>query len=212
MILEEIRKKLVILDLDGTKELVKKALEQNISAYTIITKGLYKATDVVRKKVEGGEYFLAELMIAYQIFKECMTILKPRLAKVGKEIPFLGKIVIGSIYGDFRELGKDQVKMMLDISGFKVYDLGVNVLAEDFVKKAKEANADFIAMSAALTTNMQEMKKVVEKLKEEGIRDKFRVIIGGSSLTRRCVQEIGADAYGEDAVKAVEICKRFVKK
>jgi methanogenic corrinoid protein MtbC1 len=211
MILEEIRKQLVNLDLNATKGAVKKALEQGISAYAIITRGVYKAMEVIRRKIESREYSLAELIIAYQIFKECMGILKPKLAKE-KTIPYLGKIIIGSVEGDFRELGKDQVKMMLDISGFKVYDLGVNVLAEEFVKQAKKARADIIALSAALTTNMLEIKQVIERAREEGIRDKVRIIIGGSSATRRYAKATGADAYGEDAIEAVRICEGFMGK
>ncbi|HDI75524.1 MAG TPA: cobalamin-binding protein, partial [Thermoprotei archaeon] len=120
-------------------------------------------------------------------------------------------VVIGTVEGDLHDIGKSIVATMLEAGGFQVHDLGVDVPAEKFVEKALEVNADIIAMSALLTTTMLNMKKVIDLLKEKGIRDKFKVLIGGAPITEEFAKEIGADGYAEDAVKAVEVAKKLVE-
>jgi len=210
-ILQEIKESLVQLEYDKVIELVKKALDQGIPPLEVIDKALSPAMKEVGDLFEKGEYFLAELVTAAEAFKECMEIMKPLLLKERKALKPLGVVVIGTVEGDLHDIGKSIVATMLESGGFEVHDLGVDVPAEKFVEKALEVNADIIAMSALLTTTMLNMKKVIDLLKEKGIRDKFKVLIGGAPITEEFAKEIGADGYAEDAVKAVEVAKKLVE-
>ncbi|MCD6095168.1 MAG: corrinoid protein [Thermoprotei archaeon] len=210
-ILEKIKNYLANIEIDKVPDAVKEALNKGIPPLKIINEALAPAMNIVGKKFEEGEYFLAELVAAGETFKEVLGILRPLLLKSGEKIKRLGKVVIGTVRGDLHDIGKNIVATMLESAGFEVYDLGADVPPEEFVKKAKEVNADIVAMSALLTTTMIEMKNVIEELKKAGIRDKVKVIIGGAPVTEEFAREIGADAYAEDAVKAVEVCKRLIE-
>lgn len=210
-ILEKIKNYLANIEIDKVPDAVKEALNKGIPPLKIINEALAPAMNIVGKKFEEGEYFLAELVAAGETFKEVLDILRPLLLKSGEKIKRLGKVVIGTVRGDLHDIGKNIVATMLESAGFEVYDLGADVPPEEFVKKAKEVNADIVAMSALLTTTMIEMKNVIEELKKAGIRDKVKVIIGGAPVTEEFAREIGADAYAEDAVKAVEVCKRLIE-
>jgi len=210
-ILEKIKNYLANIEIDKVPDAVKEALNKGIPPLKIINEALAPAMNIVGKKFEEGEYFLAELVAAGETFKEVLGILRPLLLKSREKIKRLGKVVIGTVRGDLHDIGKNIVATMLESAGFEVYDLGADVPPEEFVKKAKEVNADIVAMSALLTTTMIEMKNVIEELKKAGIRDKVKVIIGGAPVTEEFAREIGADAYAEDAVKAVEVCKRLIE-
>ncbi|MEX2703496.1 MAG: B12-binding domain-containing protein [Candidatus Baldrarchaeota archaeon] len=209
-ILENLKNMMINIEIDKVEEEVKRALDSGIAPLDIIEKALAPAMTVIGDKFEKGEYFLAELVAAGETFKEILQILKPLLVKSGQTTKTLGKVVIGTVRGDLHDIGKNIVATMLESAGFEIYDLGVDVAPEDFVKKAEEINADIIAMSALLTTTMIEMKNVIEELKKSGIRDKVKVIIGGAPITEEYAKEIGADGYAEDAVKAVRVCKELL--
>ncbi|RLF18691.1 MAG: cobalamin-binding protein [Thermoprotei archaeon] len=210
-ILERIKRLLANIEIDKVPDAVKEALDKGIPPLKIINEALAPAMEIVGKKFEEGEYFLAELVAAGETFKEVLGMLRPLLLKSGKKIKRIGKVVIGTVRGDLHDIGKNIVATMLESAGFEVYDLGADVPPEEFVKKAKEVDADIVAMSALLTTTMIEMKNVIEELKKAGIRDKVKVIVGGAPVTEEFAREIGADAYAEDAVKAVEVCKRLIE-
>jgi len=207
-ILEKIKNLMVDLEIDRVKEVVQEALNKNIPPLTIIDKALSPAMEIIGEKYESGEYYLAELVVAGDTFKEVMEILKPHLKK--QTLKKLGKVVIGTVRGDLHEIGKNIVATMLETAGFDVYDLGVDVPPEKFVEKAKEVDADIVALSALLTTTMIEMKNVVDEFKKAGLRDKVKIIVGGAPVTEEYARKIGADAYGKDAVEAVKICKQLV--
>lgn len=210
-LLEQIKKLLADIEIDKVKDVVKEALKAGISPLKIIERGLAEGMRIVGDRFERGEYFLAELVAAGETFKEILEELKPQLIAAGETTRKLGKVVIGTVRGDLHDIGKNIVAIMLESAGFEVYDLGVDVPPEEFVKKVKEINADIVAMSALLTTTMIEMKNVIEELKKAGIRDKVKVIVGGAPVTEEFAKEIGADGYAEDAVKAVEVCKRLIE-
>lgn len=210
---DDIKKSLVELDDVKVKELIQKALEEGVSPMEIIEKALRPAMVEIGDKFEQGEYFLAELVVAGDIFKEVMDeIIVPELRKRGGEVSKLGTVVIGTVRGDLHDIGKSIVASMLSAAGFEVVDLGVDVPPEKFVEAVKKHNADIVGMSALLTTTMLEMKNVIEALKKEGIRSKVKVIVGGAPITPEFAKEIGADAYAKDAVEAVEVCRRLLAK
>jgi corrinoid protein of di/trimethylamine methyltransferase len=157
------------------------------------------------------EIFLPEMMMAGQAMKAVMGELEPELKKSAVATEKKGTIVIGTAEGDAHEIGKNIAIILLKVEGFEVHDLGIEVNALDFVKKAEEVRADIIGVSSLMTTTMPNQKDVIEILKEKGIRDKYHVILGGAPVTQEWVDECGADSWGESAGKAVEILERVME-
>lgn len=210
-IVEKIRDSLANLDLDSTLNYVEEALQQGVDVITIIEKGLSEGMKIVGERYEKGEYFVADMIVAAEIFKEVMNILKPRIGESRRDVKPLGRVVIGTVYGDIHDIGKNLVAAILEANGFEVIDLGVDVPIEKFVEAVKKYKPDILGMSALLTTTMIHMKNVIEALKKEGLRDKVKIIVGGAPLTEEFAKTIGADAYAENAFKAAEICKKLVE-
>ncbi len=201
-ILEEISLKLQNGKTKEIKVLVPKALEEGIPAQDILNKGLLAGMSVVGVKFKNNEIFVPEVLIAARAMKAGSEILKPHL--VSADVKPAGKVVLGTVRGDFHDIGKNLVKMMMEGNGLEVVDLGVDVAPEAYVSAAKEQNADIIACSALLTTTMGEMKNVVELCVEQGIRENVKIMIGGAPITEEFCREIGADAYTNDAATAAE--------
>ncbi len=164
--------------------------------------------DQTGKLFESGEYYLPELIMAADTFKEGMQVLAPRLA--GKDRQFKGTVVLGTVQGDTHDIGKNLVGFMLECNGFDVIDLGTDVPAASFVEAVKAHSADVLAMSALLTTTMLGMPAVVKALEEAGLRATVKVIVGGAPLSRKFAEDIHADAYGANAPQAVEIVKGWL--
>jgi len=209
-LLEKIKEAIVNLDVDNIQKLCKEAVDAGIPAYKVVTDGMAKGMDIVGQKYEANEYFLAELIMAGETMKEGMEVLEPYL-KVG-EMKRLGKIVIGTVRGDLHDIGKNIAATLLRSAGFDVIDLGVDVSPEQFVEAVRRNSPDVVAMSALLTTTMTEMENTIKALKEAGLRDKVKIIIGGAPITPEYAEKIGADAAAKDAVDGVNICKSWVSK
>jgi len=165
--------------------------------------------DVVAVKFKNNEVFVPEVLIAARAMNGGLAILKPYLAESGVEAK--GTAILGTVKGDLHDIGKNMVKMMLEGKGINVIDLGVDVSAEAFVDAAVENNADVICCSALLTTTMDEMKNVVSIAVEKGVRDKFKILVGGAPITQSFCDAIGADAYAEDAATAADVALTFCK-
>jgi len=209
-VLARLRDCIVNLDIDGVKKAAKEALDVGITPYEAIMDGMAKGMEIVGQKYEAGEYFLAELIMAGETMKEGLSVLEPYM-KAG-DMKHIGRVVIGTVEGDLHDIGKNVVITLLTASGFEVIDLGVDVSAEKFVEAVKQYKPDIVAMSALLTTTMVNMAKVIKALEQAGLRDKVKVIVGGAPLTEEYARQIGADAYGRDAVEGVNICKKWVSK
>jgi corrinoid protein of di/trimethylamine methyltransferase len=191
------------------KNLIKEAISKKIPIIKIIEEGLRKGLDIVGKKYENNEYFLSELLYAATLMNDALEILEPLLKT--EKIKSKGVIVLGTVRGDIHDIGKNIFKMYAQATGFEVYDLGVDVEPEKFIEKIKETKAQILGLSALLTTTILEMKTVIEKLKEEGVRDKVKVLIGGNAVTKEFAKEIGADAAALNAIEGIEICKKWVE-
>ncbi|MEM2341669.1 MAG: corrinoid protein [Candidatus Bathyarchaeia archaeon] len=209
-ILNKIKDAIVNLDIDNIRELCMNAINAGISAYDIVMKGMAKGMEIVGEKYERNEYFLAELIMAGEVMKEGMKFLEPYLKS--DEIKKVGKVVIGTVRGDLHDIGKNIVATLLSAAGFEVIDLGVDVPPEKFVEAVREHNPDIVGMSALLTTTMIEMENVIKALKEAGLRDKVKIIIGGAPITSEFAEKIGADVAAKDAIEGVNICKSWVMK
>ncbi|MHA1217150.1 MAG: corrinoid protein [Candidatus Heimdallarchaeaceae archaeon] len=194
--------------IEAAQKLANKAIEDNIDvniAIDAFSLAIRKAGDLF----EEGEFFLPELMRSAEAMKAAMTIFKPVLMK-GKEDRSLGKIVIGTIEGDIHDIGKTLVASLLSAEGFEVYDLGADVPISTFIDKAVEVDAQIICMSALLTTTMVGQKKLIDQLKEKKLRDKFKILIGGAPISKKWVEEIGADGSAENAVSAVKLARKVL--
>lgn len=190
-------------------ENTKKAIEQGIPVKTILDDGLIAGMNVIGEKFRKHEIFLPQVLLAAKAMYAGMDLLKPLFVK--DKIPSRGKIVIGTVQGDLHDIGKNLVGIMLKGAGFDVIDLGKDVSADKFVDTAEKENANVIGMSALLTTTQPVMKKVIEKLKEKGLNNKIKTIVGGAPLSSEYADLIGADAYSYDAANAVVSVGKLVK-
>jgi methanogenic corrinoid protein MtbC1 len=162
--------------------------------------------ETVGKRFAEGKYFLPELVYSGEIFKEIAEIVKPKLQQ-GVQTKRLGKVIIGTVAGDIHDIGKDIVVFMLDVSGYEVYDLGVDVPVQKFVDKIKETGAPVIGLSGFLTLAFDSMKKTVDAISEAGLRNKVKIMIGGGQIDEAIQKYTGADAYGRDAMAGVSLAK-----
>ena len=190
-------------------ENTQKAIEQGVPAKGILDDGLIAGMNVVSEKFRKHEIFLPHVLLSAKAMYAGMDLLKPLFVK--DKIPTRGKIVIGTVQGDLHDIGKNLVGIMLKGAGFEVIDLGKDVSPENFVDTAQKENADVIGMSALLTTTQPVMKKVVEKLKEKGLENKIKTIIGGAPLSSEYADLIGANAYSYDAANAVVSVNELVE-
>ncbi|MHA1593393.1 MAG: cobalamin B12-binding domain-containing protein [Candidatus Baldrarchaeia archaeon] len=204
----ELYKALVELDEEKVLSLVKRRLEKGEDPYQILEE-CRRAMTTVGEKFEKGEYFLNDLVIAGEIFKMVSELLKPKLEE-GRGKREIGTMVIGTVQGDIHDLGKNIAKILLEAAGFRVYDLGVDVPPDAFVQAVKQYNPDIVGMSCLLTSAWKSIKKTVERLKEENLRDKVKIVLGGAMVNERVAEMVGADAWTNDAKKGVDICKKFV--
>ncbi|MEM2673757.1 MAG: corrinoid protein [Candidatus Bathyarchaeia archaeon] len=205
---EELFKSVVELNMEKTIDLCKVALEHGIEAKGIL-EVLLKGLDEIGKRYERSEYFIPELIAAGELMKEALEILKPHLASKEPGAKRV-KMVIGTVEGDIHDIGKNLVITLLLPLGLEIIDLGVDVPAEKFIEAVKIHKPKILGLSALLTTTMPQMKKVIETLKKENLRDTVKVIVGGRPVTPEFAREIGADAYGEDGFSAREIISKWI--
>ncbi len=191
-----------------TEKLVQKALDLKIPVKDILNQGLIVGMDVVGNKFKNNEFYVPEVLIAARAMKTGMKLLKPRFAESGVEP--IAKLALGTVKGDLHDIGKNLVAMMLEGAGFEIIDLGVDVAPEKFATAIKENNVQIIGMSALLTTTMLNMKSTIESLKNDGVRDAVKIVIGGAPVTQSYADEIGADGYAADAATAVTIVKQLL--
>ena len=206
-ILEEISMYLQQGKAPKVKELVAQALEEGVAPGDILEKGLLAGMDVISVKFKNNEVFVPEVLIAARAMNMGVEILKPKLVEAGVESK--GTAVIGTVFGDLHDIGKNIVKMMLEGKGINVVDLGTNVSAETFVQAAIDNDADLICCSALLTTTMNEMKNVVEAAKAKGLDKKLKIMVGGAPITQSFCEAIGADYYTPDAASAAEVAIEY---
>ncbi len=190
--------------------LVNKALADKKAPLDILNKGMIPGIEALGEKFRSGEFFLPEILISARAMGAGIEVLKKHLPQ--EAFGRRGTVVIGTVEGDLHDIGKNLVKIMLECSGFKVQDLGVDVPVTKFVDAAREHGADIIAISALLTTTMVNMPRVTAALGLAGLKHKVKVMIGGAPVTRRYADEIGAEGFAEDCTAAVQEAKRLVGK
>lgn len=200
-LIKEAAKSIIDADKAKAKELAKSAIAAGMDPLEVIDEGFSVGIAKVGDLFGRGELFLPELILSAEAMKVATDILSAALPKGAKK---RGKVVIGTAQGDIHDIGKSMVVSFLQANGFEVYDVGRDVETQKFIDKAQEVDADIIGMSALLTTTMSGQKTLIEELKKAGLRDRFKVMVGGAPATQRWADRIGADAYGVDAADAAE--------
>lgn len=209
-ILEEIAAKLYEGNKDQVTDLVQQALDQGLSPKEILDGALVSSMDRVGEGFKDGILFVPEVLIAARAMQAGMDILRPLL--VESDTPSTGKYVIGVMKGDLHDIGKNLVKMMMEGAGFETVDLGADVDAETFVSAVQEHKPKIVGMSALLTTTMPQMKVTIDALKQAGLRDSVKIMVGGAPVTEDFAKQIEADAYAPDAAVAVDVARRLINK
>jgi dimethylamine corrinoid protein len=207
---DNLKNAMVALEKDDVIANTAKSLEAGIEPLDIIENGLLPGLNTIGELFENEEIFLPELMRSAQIFQEAMALLQPKIREMGKVVKKKGTVVIGTVKGDMHYIGKNIVRLLMETAGFEVHDLGVDVDPCKFIVKADEVNADMIALSALLTTTLIGQKDLIEALKGQGKRERYKVLLGGGAVTKAWADEIGADGYAQNAYGAVELAKSFV--
>ncbi|MDH5405538.1 MAG: cobalamin-dependent protein [Candidatus Aminicenantes bacterium] len=197
---------------DLKEEEALKIVEEKLSAGEEplkILEDVRRAMEIVGNRFANSEYFISDLLYSGEILKTITDMIKPKLAKAA-EVKRVGKVVMGTVAGDIHDIGKNIVVFMLDVNGFEVYDLGVDVPTQKFVEKIKETGAPIVGLSGFLALAFDSMKQTIEAIKDAGLRGKVKVMIGGGQITEEVRKYTGADAYGKDAMAGVSLAKKWV--
>ncbi len=205
---DEIKEKVIAGDISGVVDAVKKALEAEMAAPDILLEALVPGIQKVGELFEAGEYFLPEMMIAAEAMKQGVSEIRPLLAST--DIKSNGKVIIATVKGDVHDIGKNLVALMIGAAGFELEDMGVDVPTEKIVESVKASSPDVLALSALLTTTMQEIPGVIEALKSAGLRDKVKVLVGGAPISESFAKDSGADAYSPDAMQAAKAVQSLI--
>lgn len=195
-------------DREAVESQVRKVLSEGAEAKDILANGLIAGMEVVSQRFKAGEMFLPEVLLCAEVMHNGLDIINPLLAKSGHK--GLGTVVIGTVEGDIHDIGKRIISFLLEGTGFEVIDLGVNITADTFAQAIEKHNPDVLGMSALLTTTIPNMGKTINLLKEKGLRDKAKVVVGGAPVTESFAQSIGADGYAPEAGSTVELVKKLV--
>ncbi|MDD1750955.1 MAG: cobalamin-dependent protein [Methanothrix sp.] len=187
---------------------VKEKINQGVDPLSILD-DTRKAMEMVGKRFESGDYFLPDLIMAGAIIGEISKIMKPHIQKERTEAK-KGKVIIGTVAGDIHDIGKDIVVFMLDVNGYEVFDLGIDVPVDTFVSKIREVNPPVVGLSGLLTLAFDSMKKTVEAIEKAGLRQGVKIMIGGGQIDEEVRKYVKADAYGKDAVAAVTLCREWI--
>lgn len=207
-ILSNLQNAVVLANFEEAISWTEYGLKEGIPPFELITEGLSKGMIIVGKKYEDGYYYVTDMILSSGAMNEALTILLPYLKE--NKSKYLGKVVLGSVTDDIHDIGKNIVATMLIGAGFDVYDLGVNVSKEEFVKKAIEVEADIVGASAFMSSTYLYQRDIKKALDEAGLTPHVKYIIGGGAVYRQWAREIGADGFAEDALEAVNLCKALM--
>ncbi len=208
-VLSKMAKAVIEGDLGEIAGLTQTALDEGISPQDVLQQGLMAGMEVVGTRFKAGDMFVPEVLLSSKTMSTALALLKPKLSASGAKMR--GKVVLGTVEGDLHTIGKSLVAMMMEGAGFEVYDAGVDVSPDAFVAAIKEKKPDIVGMSALLTTTMLAMKRTIDAIKEAGLRDKVKIMVGGAPLSPDYAKQIGADGYASNAATAADMAKSFVR-
>jgi 5-methyltetrahydrofolate--homocysteine methyltransferase len=208
----QLRDAIIDYDADKAKEIAQKGVASGLDPVEMINQGIRQALELMGERFSAGNVFLPELMLAAQAADVAVGILEPEILKRGGTREQLGKVLIATVEGDIHDIGKNIVALVMKSAGFEVFDIGIDKKNKEILEAAKKYEVDVIGLSALLTTTIPRMKEFIELLQESGLRDRYKVIVGGAPVTREFANMIGADGYGADAPRASEVTRRLLAK
>ena len=211
-ILKRLSDAVLQFDSEAAADAARASVAAKMNPVRAIEEGLAVGLRVIGDKFEAGELWLPHLILGAEAMEAAIKVLEEHMPRGALESTSRGTVVIGTVEGDIHDLGLRIVASMLRANGFKVYDLGCNARSLDLIQKAKEVDADIIAASSLMTTTMPFMRDLVEALESAGLRDRFKVLVGGGPVSKEWAKAIGADGYGKDASEAVKAAKQLVQK
>lgn len=207
--MQKISDTLIAGKVEDLKKLVQQAIDEGTGASEILNQALMPGMDVVGERMENGDMFIPEVLMSAKAMSGTLEILKPLLTP--EESKSAGKVIIGTVKGDLHDIGKNLVAMMLESAGYEVVNRGVDIAPESFVEAVKKHEAQVVALSALLTTTMPQMQKTIAALKESGLKDQVKIIVGGAPVTEKYAKEIGAEGYAPDAGSASKLVKSLMQ-
>lgn len=206
--LDELQEAILACDIPGARSAAERVVAAGVDPVYALKHAIGRSAEMVGAKFDSGEFFLPHLVLAGEAMSEAGVVLEAATPK--EQIKAKRVVVAGTVEADMHSVGKNIVAMMLKSSGFEVHDLGVDVKSSAFINKAKEVNADIIAVSSLLTTTMPYQRELIEDLTTMGLRERFKVIVGGGPVTKEWAEKIGADGYGRDAAEAITVARMLV--
>ena len=209
-LIASLRQSIVDLDNEKAKEIAQQSLDSGLDPLDMINQGIRSALDILGENFSQGKIFLPELMLSANAADAAIQVLEPKLLEENGTRDKLGRVLIVTVKGDIHDIGKNIVALLMKSAGFEIIDFGVDKSTEEIYAAAKENDVDVIGLSALLTTTMPRINEFMDFLQESGVRDKYKVILGGAPITQGFADEVGADGYGADASRAVELTKRLV--
>jgi 5-methyltetrahydrofolate--homocysteine methyltransferase len=209
-IFETLQEEMIKGDHLGIQDYLRVMIDKGVRARDILQRGLIPAMEFIGERFKAGDVFIPEVLLSARTMNAAVSMLEPYLTSGEKGTP--GKILIGTVHGDYHDIGKNIVTSMLRGVGFEVRDLGINIPTEEFVRQVADYKPDILALSALLTTTLPEMKKVIDAVTEKGLRASVKILVGGAPVNERFAQTIGADGYGQDAGGAVNLAKQLMEK
>ena len=195
-------------DMFETADSVQAALDAGIAPQKILNEGMINAMSEVGRLFEAGEFFVPEMLVSARAMQSGLAVLRPHLINTG--VKPIGKVAIGTVQGDLHDIGKNLVGMMMEGAGFEIVDLGVDVSPNDFVKAIQEQNVQIVAMSALLTTTMSNMRSTVDAIRDAGVIDQVKIMVGGAPVTAEFAESVGAHGFAADASQAATLAKSYV--
>ena len=206
---DALRDAILGLEKEKAEAISREALGAGIDPHSLIDEVIKPTADEIGDRFDREEYFLPQLMLSGEALEAAMAVLLTAIPSAEHEAKQV--VVMGTVKGDIHSIGKNIVAMMLRTGGFEVHDLGVDIESREFVRAAVARDADLIALSSLLTTTLPYQREVIEELESQGLRDRFRVLIGGGPATQQWADEIGADGYGKDATEALKAAKKIME-
>ncbi len=211
-ILGKLKESILSFDEELAGKSAQEVINNDVNPLKAVEEGLVKGLDIIGEKYENDEIFLPELMMAANTFQTAMQILEPKISEKGQERAKKGIIVLGTVKGDIHKIGKDIVTLLFRTAGYEVHDLGEDVDLFTFIENAKRVNADAIGLSALLTSTLSGQKDVIDALTQEGMREKYIIMVGGGATTPEWAETIGADLFAENAQAAVRRLTEMIAK
>lgn len=211
-IFSQLRDAVINLDADKAKEIAQKGITDGLDPVEMIHQGIRQALESMGERFSSGNVFLPELMLAAEAADVAVGVLEPELLRRGGSRDQLGKVLLATVEGDIHDIGKNIVALVMKSAGFEVFDIGIDKKNKEIFEAAMELAVDVIGLSALLTTTTPRMKEFMELLQESGLRERFKVIVGGAPVTKEFAEVICADGYGADAPHAVEVTRRLLRK